>query len=166
MTTPQMFTDPVVLKQIDRPLLLEFLQHFKADLKASNLILPNLDLSDDDFFSSFAALHNASETLPASMHEALCAIAELAAPENQSRLETAVFNAPLGLGLDPRSPPVRLAFHLWLWRPYQISKDGSRRREEADPTSRSGDANGVHEPKAAQSDQAGNEVGLPAPKPG
>src|SRR5439155_19446788 len=47
-----------------------------------------------------------------------------------------------------------------------IPKDGSRRREEADPTSRSGDANGVHEPKAAQSDQAGNENGLAAPKSG
>ena len=52
MTTPQLFTDPVVLQQIDRSLLLEFLQHFKADLKASNLILPSLDISDEDFFSS------------------------------------------------------------------------------------------------------------------
>src|SRR6266849_6225697 len=103
MTTPAMFTDPVVLKRIDRPLLLEFLQHFKADLKVGNLIPPNLDLSDDGFFSSLAALLNASELLPASMHEALCSIAELAAPENQPRLETAVFNAPLGLGLDLQS---------------------------------------------------------------
>ncbi len=113
-----MFTDPVVLQQIDRPLLREFLKHFNDDLNASNLILPTSDLSEDDFFSSFAALLNASEVLPTSMLEALCAIAELATPENQSRLETAVLNAPLGLGLDPRSPPVRLAFHLWLWRPY------------------------------------------------
>src|SRR6266446_5911793 len=130
MTSSPMFTDPVVLQQIDRPLLREFLEHFNDDLKASNLILPNLDLPDDDFFSAFAALLNESEALPASVHEALCAIAELAAPENQSRLETAVINAPLNLGLDPRSPPVRLAFRLWLWRPYQISNDGSRRREE------------------------------------
>jgi len=175
MTTPQMFTDPVVLQQIDRPLLREFLQHFTDDLTAANLILPNPDLSDNDFFSSFAALLNASELLPASMHEALCAIAELAAPENQPRLETAVFNAPLGLGLDLQSPPVRLAFHLWLWRPYQISKDGSHRREEVDPTSRPGDATRIHQPKIAQSDQAGNEGGsavsrtndggLAAPKP-
>jgi hypothetical protein len=33
------------------------------------------------------------------MREALFAIAELAAPENQSPLEDAVFNAPLALGL-------------------------------------------------------------------
>src|SRR5438876_6685175 len=118
MTTSQTFTDPLVLQQIDRPLLREFLQHFTDDLKASNLILPTSDLSDDDFFSSFAALLTASEALPTSMHEALCAITELAAPENQSRLETAVFNAPLTLGLDPQSSPLRLAFHLWLWRPY------------------------------------------------
>ena len=77
MTIPQMFTDPVVLQQIDRPLLLEFLQHFKADLKASNLNLPDLNISDDDFFSAFAALLTASEALPTSMHEALRAIAEL-----------------------------------------------------------------------------------------
>ena len=105
MATPQMFTDPVVLRQIDRLLLREFFQHFKADLEACNLIVPNSDLSEDDFFSSLAALLNASEVLPASMYDALCAIAELAAPENQARLENAVFNAPLGLGLDPRSPP-------------------------------------------------------------
>src|SRR5256885_17109731 len=103
MTAPQMFTDPVVLRQIDRPLLCEFLQRFNEELTAGNLILPNSDLSEHDFFSSFAALLNPSEALPASMHEALCAIAELAAPENQSRLEAAVSNAPLGLGLDPRS---------------------------------------------------------------
>ena len=131
MTTPQIFTDPVVLQQIDRSLLLEFLQHFKADLKASNLILPSLDTSDEDFFSSFAALLSAPEALPTSMNEALRAIAELAAPENRSRLETTVFNAPVGLGLDPRSPPVRLAFHLWLWRPYQISKESGHPPEEA-----------------------------------
>ena len=131
MTTPQIFTDPVVLQQIDRSLLLEFLQHFKADLKASNLILPSLDISDEDFFSSFAALLSAPEALPTSMNEALRAIAELAAPENRSRLETTVFNAPVGLGLDPRSPPVRLAFHLWLWRPYQISKESGHPPEEA-----------------------------------
>ena len=43
----------------------------------------------------------------------------MAAPENQPRLDNALFHAPLALGLDPKSPPVRLAFHLWLWRPYQ-----------------------------------------------
>src|SRR6266704_3479431 len=101
MTTPQLFIDPVVLQQIDRSLLLEFLQHFKADLKASNHILPSLDISDEDFFSSFAALLSAPAALPTSMNEALRAIAELAAPENQSRLETTVFNA---LSVSIRGP--------------------------------------------------------------
>src|SRR2546427_21659 len=68
---------------------------------------------------------------PSPIREALIAIAELAAPENQSRLEDAVFHAPLALGLDPQSPPIRLAVHLWLWRPYQF--DCRSRREEADP---------------------------------
>src|SRR5438552_18693005 len=114
MTTPQMFTDPVVLQQIDRPLLREFLQHFDDDLKASNLTLPSSYLADQDFFNSFAAFLKASDGLPSSIREALSAIAEMAAPENQPRLDDALFHAPLALGLDPKSPSVRLAFHLWL----------------------------------------------------
>src|SRR5260221_14443887 len=102
MTTPQLFTDPVVLQQIDRSLLLEFLQHFTADLKASNLTIPSLDLSDADFFSAFAALLSAPEALPASMNQSLRAIAELAAPKYQSWLTSTASKAPLRLGLDPR----------------------------------------------------------------
>src|SRR5438552_4055766 len=119
MTASQLFTDPVVLQQIERPLLREFLDHFSDDLKASNLTLPSSDLADEDFFNSFAAFLKASDALPSSIREALSAITEMAAPENQPRLDNALFHAPLALGLDPQSPPVRLAFHLWLWRPYQ-----------------------------------------------
>src|SRR6266576_263231 len=152
-----MFTDPIILQQIGRSLLCEFLQHFEGDLNAGNLSPPNPDLQDDVFFTSVATLLNASEALPSSVRDALIAIAEMAAPENQSRLQHAVFPATILLGLDPQSPPVRLAFHLWLWRPYQTdsrsrSEDARSESEVQKPASQTAhDTSDIAAPAAAPS---------------
>jgi hypothetical protein len=76
----KLFTDPTILQQIGPRRIALLLKPFDADLKASNLMLPNPNGQNDDYFSELAATLAHTQSLPQSLRTALFTLEEAASP--------------------------------------------------------------------------------------
>ncbi len=122
MSSPQLksLSNTESLKDINRNLLIEFLNYFKSLLGPDHLTLLKRELSPEGFYAGLSVFLAEPQQLPAPIRDALAAIEDLAAPQNRDRLNLALFHAPLSLNIDPRAPAFQQALHLWLHKPYQL----------------------------------------------
>jgi len=111
------FTKPQFLREIGRPLLTQLFGKFAAEFSAHSTALPAESLADEDYFASLARVALAPEALPVSLVEALTAIEEMATPEGQERLETALSRAGLGLTFHEESSHGDIAVQVYLAQP-------------------------------------------------
>src|SRR5437899_1436051 len=89
--TLQRFTEPNVLSQVGKELLAKLFHHFAWDLGRREYYLSILMNSNSVlYFQRVAAILRAQDYLPPSFCQALRAIEQMAAPENQSRLQATI----------------------------------------------------------------------------
>src|SRR5437867_4341271 len=84
------FSQPEILQEIGRRRLAKFLNAFDADLKASNLVLPNPDTANGNYFSGLAAALALPQRLPETLRKALFTLEEAASPHNDNRVWAAL----------------------------------------------------------------------------
>jgi putative DNA primase/helicase len=84
------FTQPEILQVVGHRRLARLLNQFDADLKASNLLLPDPSRENANYFSELAAILALPQRLPASLRNALFIIEAAAAPQNEGRLWFAI----------------------------------------------------------------------------
>jgi len=116
--TPTRFTQPEVLYEMGTELLTKLFDHFKEELAAKNIVIPNPNLAQGHYYESVAEIFKSPANLPENLVGAVLAIEELASPENKARLETAFWDAPQDIYLEPQSSPEHTALKLWLHSPY------------------------------------------------
>jgi len=116
------FTKPHVLRRLGRPLLARFLAQFAPQLAAQTLSLPAPALPDGLYFQALARLLMSPEGLTEPLNEALFAIDEMATPEGQQRLETAIAQSGLALRLQHESSPADVALQVWMAAPALLAR--------------------------------------------
>src|SRR5438552_19041068 len=99
------FILPGVLRAIGRKLLEKFLAHFQPDLAAVNIALPPPDLPDEEYFKAVSALLTSEAHLPEGLTKALFTIEEMASPEGQEGVRSAIAHAGLRMTFDADSTP-------------------------------------------------------------
>ena len=122
------FVRPAFLRKLGRPLVTELFARFDADLKQLGLVLPPLDLSDQNYFDALARLLSTPEGLPESLTEALFAIDEMSSPEGQEQLELAVARIEPPLQFDEASTRGDLAVRVWLVNPGLMARLHNQQR--------------------------------------
>src|SRR5438093_8055976 len=80
------FTQTPILRQIGHRRLARLLSAFESDLKASNLVLPEPDRQNDNYFAELANVLALTQQLPESLRKVLFTLEEAASPENEKRL--------------------------------------------------------------------------------
>lgn len=109
------FTDPEVLSQVGKELLAKLFQHFAWHLARREFYLSVLMNSNSAlYFQRVAGILRAQDYLPESFCQALVAIEQMAAPENESRLQAAVAQFLPEAALKPAACREALALQLWL----------------------------------------------------
>jgi len=108
------FTRPQMLRRFGRELLTKFLLEFEPQFRARELALPAPDLPEAEWYGALARLLRAPEALPEEFSEAVFAIDEMAGPEGQEHLETAIERAGTRVALAPRSSRADIALQVWL----------------------------------------------------
>ena len=131
------FTQPDVLYDVGTELLMEFFDHFKPELDAKGIVLPDPSLADGHYYESIVELMKKPEGLPDGMVEAILAIEALASPENKQRLEFAFWDSPKELYIEPQVSPEHTAMKLWLNSPYGISEPAPAAESAQEPPQRS-----------------------------
>jgi len=111
------FSQPGVLKEIGRDLLVKFIDRFSTEMTAKNLSVPTTDLSDTAYFRSVADFFRSPELLPETLTEAASAIEGMGSPEGHDRLKQAAARAGLHLQSDRDSTPQHVAVEVWLFAP-------------------------------------------------
>src|SRR5438445_11044124 len=111
------FTNPRLLKRINRELLARFLDQFREPFNGNALALPPPGLADTDYFSSLARLLMSPESLPDRLNEALFAIDEMSTQRAQEQLEAAPEWPELQPLLKPDSCAQEIALQVWLAAP-------------------------------------------------
>jgi hypothetical protein len=122
------FTQPRVLQNIDRKLLLRFLEPFTQELQQRGLALPSSELPANEYFQQLAGLLLSPEGLPDELNEALFAIEEMATPEGLDRLQSGIAQAGLKCELDPASTREDLALQIWLAAPGLLARKHNEQR--------------------------------------
>src|SRR6266478_2246677 len=86
------FTQPAILQVIGPRRLALLLSAFDADLKASNLVLPQPQPNSDNvrYFSELAAVLALPQRLPERLRDALFTLEAAASPENERRVWAAI----------------------------------------------------------------------------
>src|SRR5260221_10823775 len=115
------FTQTPILRQIGHRRLAKLLNPFNEDLKASNLMLPEPDPQNDDYFADLANALSITERLPRRLRETLLTIELAASPENDK---------PLWCVINRRLPGVSVAddcaldraLDLWFLAPEELSQ--------------------------------------------
>jgi hypothetical protein len=111
------FSQPGVLKEIGRDLLVKFIDRFTPEMTAKNLSVPAIDLSDTAYFRSVADFFRSPELLPEILTQAASAIEGMGSPEGHDRLKQAAARAGLQLQSNPDSTPQHIAVEVWLVAP-------------------------------------------------
>src|SRR5207245_3222791 len=83
------FSQPAILQQIGVRRLAKLLDGFSDDLRAANVLLPDAESENGDYFNLLAAVFRAA-VLPARLHTALFTLETAASPENQDRLDSTI----------------------------------------------------------------------------
>lgn len=87
------YTKPKFFEQIGRTMLARLLERFQAEFTAGNVVLPDPNLEDREFYAALSTLSASRPGLPDNFFEALHSIDALANPEGRSRLLRAVEHA-------------------------------------------------------------------------
>jgi hypothetical protein len=111
-----------VLRTVGRKVLAEFLAKFEFDLLEKNITLPDPALPDNEYFNAVAALLQAPENLPERLNDAIFTVEQMAGPEGQEQLESAMAHAGLSLGFDADAPPERVTIQVWLQSPELVCR--------------------------------------------
>src|SRR3977135_4251666 len=83
-------THPSILKAIGHPRLVRFLQPFEHDLRACNLVLPQYEPANDEFFCALPTMLSSPALLPERLRVALFPLEAAASPESQDWLDAAI----------------------------------------------------------------------------
>jgi hypothetical protein len=121
------FTKPHVLRAIRRDLLDQFFQRFDEDL-STIAGWPHPAMPQDQYCRALAAALMTPERLPDSLNEALFAIDEMATPEGQERLETALADARLSISARPDASRAEIALQAWLAAPELVARRHNEQR--------------------------------------
>ncbi len=108
------FTRPQVLRRFGRERLTKFLLEFEPQFRARQLMFPAPDLPETDWYGALARLLRTPEALPEEFSEAVFAIDEMAGPEGQEQLETAIERAGTRVDFSPSSSRADIALQVWL----------------------------------------------------
>jgi hypothetical protein len=122
------FTKPKFLEQVGRELLSRLFGRFSDDLAAKEVVLPDKELDDDNYFRQLTALTMAPDSLPDNLIESLFAIEEMANKEGQERLESAAFQAGLDLKFDKKSSHGDIAVQVFLANPELLAEKHNEQR--------------------------------------
>src|SRR5438477_2226535 len=117
MNTPKLklFSDAHLLRQIDRPLLTEFLERFNH-LLPSKYFLSNPRPDNEAYFDSLALVLDRTCELPDDLAQALFEVEALAAPENHTRLHAALGEE----NHHTEDTPLSQAIRAWLRSPLEL----------------------------------------------
>src|SRR6266446_7042837 len=113
------FSQPAILQQIGVRRLGKFLDGFSDDVQAANILLPDPESENGDYFNLLAAAIGAS-VLPARLRAALLTLETAASPENQDRLDSTIQRRIPCVSLS--NYPVDRALELWFLVPEELSQ--------------------------------------------
>lgn len=87
------YTKPKFFEQIGRTMLARLLERYQAEFTAGNVVLPDPNLEDREYYAALSKLSASQPGLPDNFFEALHSIEALANPEGKRRLLRAVEQA-------------------------------------------------------------------------
>jgi len=117
------FSQPGVLQEIGRDLLVKFIDRLTPEMTAKNLSVPTPDLSDTAYFRSVADFFRSPELLPETLTQAASAIEGMGSPEAHDRLKKAAAQAGLALNRNPDATPAQIAVEVWLVAPALLANE-------------------------------------------
>ena len=122
------FTRPAFLRQIGRPLLVQFFDRFSNELAACGVSLPGEHLGEEAYFIALGKIVMAPEGLPERLVEAIYAIEGLANTEGQERLERAIEAEKVSVPVRGESTVAEFAMLVWFASPELIERKHAEQR--------------------------------------
>jgi len=84
------FTQSNILKEVGHARLAKLLAEFDVQLKSSQIVLPQPDPLDANYFAALAAIFASPEALPPQLRETLLTLEEVASAKNAERLQASL----------------------------------------------------------------------------
>ncbi len=113
------FSQPAILQQIGVRRLTKFLDGFSDDIRAANVLLPDAESENGDYFNLLAAVLGGA-VLPARLRAALLMLEAAASRENQDCLDSTIQRRIPNVSLS--NSPVDRALELWFLVPEELSQ--------------------------------------------
>ena len=115
--TGKLFPQTLLLMEVERGLLHEFLSQFRNELGEYGLTLPDPLLSHEEYSRALSRMMMSSTGIPDVLFEALCDVVEMAYADGHERLQEAIIseNSPVVFRED--SSNLDFAIQAWLHHP-------------------------------------------------